>query len=52
MNPFSHLATLPRYPATRVMDKSERSVLRLPCTHFLELCYSLGFGTTAASGDS
>ena len=27
MNPFSHFATLPRHPAIRFKDKSERSVL-------------------------
>ena len=52
MKPCSHPATLPRHPATRFKDKSERSVLHLPCTHFVELCYSLGFGTTTVSGES
>ena len=32
----SLVRTLPRHQAIRVKDKSERSVLLLPCTHFLE----------------
>ena len=43
---------LPRHPAIRFKDTSERSVLLLPCAHFVEFYYSLGFGTTADSGDS
>ena len=52
MNPYSHLAALPRHPAIPFKDKSERSVLLLMCTHVVELCCSVGFGTTAVSGDS
>ena len=52
MKPCSHSATFPRHPAIRFKDDSERSVLLLHCTHFVEFCYSLGFGTTAVSGDS
>ena len=52
MKPCSHPATLPRHPAIQFKDKSERSVLLSPCTHFWEFCHSLGFGTTAVSGDS
>ena len=52
MNPHSHLATLPRHPAIWFKDKSEKSELLLLCTHFVEFCYSLGFGTTAVSGES
>ena len=35
MKPCAHLATLPRHPAIRFKDKSERLVLLLPCKHFL-----------------
>ena len=52
MKPFSHSATLPRRPAIRSKDKSERSVLLLHCTNSVDFCDSLGFGTTAVSGDS
>ena len=49
MKPCSHSTTLPRHPAIPFKDKSERSALLVPCTHFVEFCYSLGFGTTAVS---
>ena len=56
MKPCSHPVVLPRHPAIQFKDKSERSmllVLLLPLYALLcELCYSLGFGTTAVSGDS
>ena len=52
-NTFLTLKTLPRHPAVRFKDKSERSVLLFICTHFLwSFCYSLGFGNTGASGNS
>ena len=52
MNLYSHLATVPRHPAIRFKDKSERSVLLLPCKYCVEFCHSFGFGTIAVSGDS
>ena len=41
----SHSATFPRHPAIQFKDKSERSVLLLLFTHFVEFCHSLGCGT-------
>ena len=51
MNPYSHLATVPRHPAIRFKDKSERSVLLFPCTYLVEFCHWFGFGTIVVSGD-
>ena len=52
MRPFLHPVVFPRHPAILFNVKSERLVLLLPCAHFVEFCYSLGFGTTGDSGDS
>ena len=43
---------LPRHPAIRLKDKSERSVLRLPCAKFSSFVTLSAFLTTAHNGDS
>ena len=44
--------TWPGQLATSSSHPVQGQVFFLPCKHFVEFCYSLGFGTTAVSGDS